>query len=156
MLSALMYFSNQYCKQYEPRSHCFKGGSLIRTHFICIHSKGSLEFIWIYAADIISGQHFQNDKNTSLITLQFINVVLPCICATTLCKAMFFVLEQDTSSMLLSHSSSIYVSLHLMKYMPFSLKKMDYPFCSIHHSKSTLCAGALTISSCWYLSTFIL
>ena len=35
----LIFLGSLYCKQYEPRSDCSKGDSLIRGHIVCLHEK---------------------------------------------------------------------------------------------------------------------
>ena len=35
----LIFLGSLYCKQYEPRSGCFQGSSLIRVHIVCFHLK---------------------------------------------------------------------------------------------------------------------
>ena len=58
------YFGSLYCKYYEPRSDCSLKSSLIRVHIVCFQdeSKCSLKCIWIYAADVKSRRHFQDQE----------------------------------------------------------------------------------------------
>ena len=67
-LFSLMYFNRLYCKQYGPRSDCSLRSSLIKGAVWsgCIVFASmincNLKFIWIFVADVISRQHFQDKK----------------------------------------------------------------------------------------------
>ena len=52
-ISLRMYFGGLYHKQYEPRSDCSLGSSLIRVHCVCLRDKISPECIGISAAEVI-------------------------------------------------------------------------------------------------------
>ena len=55
----LMHFGSLYCKHFGSRSDC---SYLIRVHSVCFQIDIILKSIWVYAADVISRQLFQ-DKN---------------------------------------------------------------------------------------------